>query len=296
TVGAAGSTAPAATNLLPFFTNTDDGTINLICGGGWTGKILGGTFTSFFVNTNGSLSFGAGITDSFPSKVSLSNDARRIMGLWGDLNRGGGGTLTGDCAREGGGQRIRIVWNAVPNFPAAGSHTFAIVVHGAGTGLDNIIDIDYGAVSSPTGELVGVGGNSGTPFAVTTAGLVNYRALSLGASPGIPGGLAQSFPDPDLNLSITNLGYQLNVMHDFFYGLGFTEAEGNYQVSNFNRGGAPLDPAQAEAQFGVGVFNNDFFQFAPDGTPGFMATGLFSTGGGSCRRDSAFDATIIDHE
>src|SRR5262249_4247526 len=95
TVGAAGSTAPAATNLLPFFTNTDDGTINLICGGGWTGKILGGTFTSFFVNTNGSLSFGAGITDSFPSKVSLSNDARRIMGLWRDLNPGGGGTLTG---------------------------------------------------------------------------------------------------------------------------------------------------------------------------------------------------------
>src|SRR5262249_5037840 len=159
------------------------------------------TFTSFFVNTNGSISLGAGITDSFASKVSFSNDARRIAGLWRDLNPGGGGTLTGDCAPEGGGTRIRIVWNAVPNFAASGSHTFATVVHGVGTGLDNVIDIDYGAVSSPTGELVGVGGNSGTPFNPTTTGVVNYRDLSAGASPGIAGGLAQTFPDPDLNLS-----------------------------------------------------------------------------------------------
>ena len=42
------------------------------------------------------------------------------------------------------------------------TQTFAIVVHGAGTGLDNVIDIDYGTVTSLGGELVGVGGNSGT--------------------------------------------------------------------------------------------------------------------------------------
>jgi len=298
TTAAADSTAAAATNLLPFFTNTDDGTINLICGGGWTANILGATFTSFFVNTNGSVSFGSGITDAFPSKVSFSNGARRVAGMWRDLNPGGGGSLTGDCAAEGGGTRIRIVWNATPNFPAAGSHTFAIVVHGVGTGLDNVIDINYGAISSPTGELVGVGGNSGTPFDPATAGIVNYRNLSAASVSGIagstPNGIAQTFPDQDLNLSITNLAYQANVMHDVFQGLGFDEVSGNYQLQNFGKGGAPKDPVQAEAQYGVGVFNSSFFQATPDGTPALLATGAFSTG--PCRRDSAFDASLVRHE
>lgn len=295
-VFAAGSTAPAATNLLPFYTNTDDGTIQLICGAGWTANVLGGTFSSFFVNTNGSISLGAGITDSFPSKVSFANDARRAAGLWRDLNPGGGGTLTGDCAAEGGGTRIRMVWNGVPNFPSGGSHTFSMIIHGIGTGLDNIIDVDYGAVTSPTGELVGVGGNTGTPFDPTTTGIVNYANLSAGlASPPATAGVAQTFPDPDLNLSITNFGFHLNTMHDFFYNLGFTESAGNYQTDNFNKGGAAFDPVQAEAQFGMGVFNNAFFQPAPDGILGFTAFGLFDVGGG-CRRDSGFDSGVIYHE
>lgn len=70
------------------------------------------------------------------------------------------------------------MWNATPNFPTGGSHTFAITAHRIGTGLDNIIDVDYGTVSSPSGELVGVGGNSGTPFDPTTTGVVNYRDIS----------------------------------------------------------------------------------------------------------------------
>ena len=288
-----GSTEPSGLSLLPLFTNTDDGTINLTCIG-WTATMLGGTFTSLWVNTNGSVSFGSGSTDDFPSKVSLSNGPRRIAGLWRDLNPGIGGTLTGSCAPEGMGQVVRVVWNAVPNFGGSNTHTFAIVVHGAGTGLDNVIDIDYGTVTSPSGELVGLGGNTGTPFNPTTTGIVNYRDLSGGAAPGIAGGIAQTFPDPDLNLSITNVAYHLNRMHDYFYRKGFTEPAGNFQTSNLTRGGAALDPVQAEAQYGLRIFNNAFFQVAPDGTPGFVGFGLFSSG--TCRRDSGLDATVIYHE
>ena len=294
--GPADSTAAAATNLVPFFSNTDDGTINLICGGGWTAKILGGTFTSFWVNTNGSVGFGAGSTDNFPTKVAFSREARRVAGLWRDLNPGGGGTLTGDCAPEGGGTRIRIVWNGVPNFPSGGSHTFAIVIHGIGTGLDNVIDVSYGPVTSATGELVGVGGNPGIASNPATSGVVSYRDLSASPAPGIPGGIAQTFPDQDLNLAVTNAAYQANVMHDRLYALGFDEPSGNYQISNFGKGGAPKDPIEFEAQFGLGVVNNSFLQPAPDGTQSLIATGLFSTDGGACKRDSAFDASIIRHE
>jgi hypothetical protein len=290
---AAESTLPAATNLVPLLTNADDGTINLSCSG-WSATVLGATFSSIWVNTNGSVSLGAGVTDFFPTKVALSNGPRRIAGLWRDLNPTLGGTLTGDCAPEGMGQRVRVVWNAVPNDGGLNSHTFAIVVHGAGTGLDNVIDIDYGGITSPIGELVGIGGNRGTPFNPTTTGIVNYRDLSSGAAPGIAGGLAQTFPDPDLNLSITNFAYHLNGMHDYYFRLGFTEAAGNFQTSNLTRGGAPLDPVQAEAQYGLGIFNNAFFQVSADGTPGLVGFGLFSIG--TCRRDSGLDATVIYHE
>jgi hypothetical protein len=134
TTAAADSTAPAATDLLPFFSNTDDGTINLVCGGGWSQNVLGATFTSFNVNTNGSIGFGAGSTDDFPSKVAFSNFARRVAGLWRDLDPGAGGSLTGDCAPEGGGTRVRVVWNSVPDSGGTDLHTLAIVLHGIGTG------------------------------------------------------------------------------------------------------------------------------------------------------------------
>jgi hypothetical protein len=297
---AAGSTAAAATDLLPLFSNTDDDTTNIVCGTPWTANILGNTYTSFFVNTNGSLGFGAGSADDFPSKVSFANSALRIAGLWRDLNPGGGGTLTGDCATEGGGTRIRVVWNGVPNSGLGGSHTFAITVHGVGTGLDNVIDIDYGAVSSATGELVGVGGNPGAEDDLTTTGIVSYRDLNAGSVSGVagstPNGIAQTFPGNDLNLSITNLSYQLNLMHDTFQSLGFDEAAGNFQTNNFGNGGTERDPVLAEAQFGLGAINEIFFETGPDGLPGFMATGLFDTNAGACLRDSSFDASLIRHE
>jgi Fungalysin metallopeptidase (M36)/Fungalysin/Thermolysin Propeptide Motif len=290
----AGSTDPAATDLGPIVSNQDDGTVNLSCGG-LSATVLGATFTSLWVNTNGNVSFGSGSADPSPAKITFSNGPRRIAALWRDLDLRAGGTLTGDCEPEGEGARFRIAWNAVPNFGGGtATHTFAIVVHGGGTGLDNVIDLDYGTVDSPSGELVGVGGNTGTPFNPTTTGIVNYRDLSEGANPGIAGGLAQTFPDPDLNLSITNFAYHLNRMHDYFYRRGFTEAAGNFQVSNLTRGGAPLDPVQAEAQTGLRIFNNATFSSPPDGTSGVARFGLFSIG--TCRRDSGLDATVIYHE
>jgi hypothetical protein len=102
-----GSTDPAATDLGPLFANRNDGTVNLSCGG-FSATVLGATFTSLWVNTNGSISFGSGSTDPFPSKVTFSNGPRRIAALWRDLDAGAGGTLTGDCAAEGEGERFRI--------------------------------------------------------------------------------------------------------------------------------------------------------------------------------------------
>ena len=90
------------------------------------------------------------------------------------------------------------------------------------------------------------------------------------------------------------MSYHLNKMHDFFYNLGFTEAAGNFQVSNFNKGGSPLDPVLGEAQFGLGSEDDFFVIPGPDGFEGFAAFGLSDDG--LCRRDASFDASIIYHE
>lgn len=127
------------------------------------------------------------------------------------------------------------------------------------------------------------------------------------ASTGIPavGGLPGQQPlvfdfDADLSLppaafrdaAITNLFYWNNVIHDIFYPYGFTEAAGNFQTTNFGRGGAGNDAVLAEAQDGSGVNNANFLTLA-DGLPGRMQMFLWAN---VPVIDGDFDNGVILHE
>ncbi len=59
-------------------------------------------------------------------------------------------------------------------------------------------------------------------------------------------------------LSVQNLFYLNNVVHDILYSYGFNEAAGNFQVNNFGKGGAGNDAVLAEAQDGSGTDNANF--------------------------------------
>lgn len=59
-------------------------------------------------------------------------------------------------------------------------------------------------------------------------------------------------------VSVQNLFYLNNVIHDALYRHGFDEAAGNFQVDNFGNGGQGNDPVQAEAQDGGGTDNANF--------------------------------------
>lgn len=126
-------------------------------------------------------------------------------------------------------------------------------------------------------------------------------------STGIPaiGGLPGQQPlvfdfDADLSLppitfrdaAITNLFYWNNLIHDIFYPYGFTEAAGNFQSTNFGRGGAGNDAVLAEAQDGSGVDNANFLTLA-DGLPGRMQMFLWT---GVPLIDGDFDNGVILHE
>lgn len=107
-----------------------------------------------------------------------------------------------------------------------------------------------------------------------------------------------TLPKEYIPASVTNLFYLVNTAHDFYYGLGFTEEAGNFQTSNFGRGGKEGDAVLAEAQFGsqFGVFaNNANFTTPPDGRPGRMRVGIF-TDGFTPPRDGDLDGHVIVHE
>ncbi|MBV9926188.1 MAG: M36 family metallopeptidase [Acidobacteria bacterium] len=92
---------------------------------------------------------------------------------------------------------------------------------------------------------------------------------------------------------VTNLFYYNNVMHDFSYGLGFTETARNFQTNNFGRGGTGNDSVRAEAQDGSGT-NNANFATPPDGQRPRMQQYLFTAPNPD--RDSSVDSDVVFHE
>jgi Zn-dependent metalloprotease len=92
---------------------------------------------------------------------------------------------------------------------------------------------------------------------------------------------------------VTNLFYFNNIMHDFSYGLGFTETSGNFQTNNFSRGGTGNDSVQAEAQDGSGT-NNANFATPPEGQRPRMQQFLFTAPNPD--RDSSVDSDVVFHE
>jgi uncharacterized protein (TIGR03437 family) len=89
-----------------------------------------------------------------------------------------------------------------------------------------------------------------------------------------------------------NLFYWINRYHDILYSFGFTEAAGNFQIRNFQRGGREGDAIEGDVQDGSGL-NNANFTTPPDGGAARVQMHLWS---GSPKLDSAFDQTVIIHE
>jgi hypothetical protein len=104
--------------------------------------------------------------------------------------------------------------------------------------------------------------------------------------------LTQS-PTTYTNAAVVQLFYWNNFMHDKLYELGFTEAAGNFQGTNFGRGGLGNDAVLADAQDGGG-YNNANFSTPSDGSPGRMQMYLFN--GPTPYRDGDLDAEVILHE
>ncbi|KAJ9083700.1 hypothetical protein DSO57_1032183 [Entomophthora muscae] len=96
--------------------------------------------------------------------------------------------------------------------------------------------------------------------------------------------------------STTNVFYVINTIHDILYNYGFTERAGNFQQTNFARGGIGEDPVVAYVQSPV-CPSGPVFTSPPDGYPGrlILCTSPDPTGK-PFMVDGALDSGIIIHE
>jgi extracellular elastinolytic metalloproteinase len=90
---------------------------------------------------------------------------------------------------------------------------------------------------------------------------------------------------------IVNAFYYNNYLHDFFYIIGFREADGNFQQNNYGRGGGQRDRVD------VRVYNREIEGVAnmgtpPDGDRAVMNLGLLR----DTERHTAMDSSIVFHE
>jgi len=113
----------------------------------WTYVLCGQTFNSVFVNSNGSLTFGAGDTDFSESVSEFLGELPRIAGHWDDLNP----SIAGQVSFSYDDKAFTVVFDSVPEYYSTGANTFAITIEKD----SNHIEIQYGNVSSTDG-LAGV--------------------------------------------------------------------------------------------------------------------------------------------
>jgi hypothetical protein len=173
----------------------------------------------------------------------------------------------------------RTLFNIVSELPAFdnlgwipdGSNTTT------GNNVDAGLDIDRTNGIDPNGRAVG------SP----------HRVFNFSYNPGgTPGEEAPTSNDYRMGV-VTNMFFWSNRYHDRLYELGFTEAAGNFQNNNFNRGGVGNDAVMAEAQDYSGT-NNANFSTPPDGIKPRMQMFIFT--GPEPDRDSALDQEIVIHE
>ena len=100
-------------------------------------------------------------------------------------------------------------------------------------------------------------------------------------------------PKEYVDLAVTELFYTCNMFHDLTYRLGFDELAGNFQQSNYGKGGKGDDAVIANAQDGSGT-NNANFATPPDGQHGKMRMYVWDTA--TPYRDGDLEAGIVVHE
>lgn len=165
----------------------------------FTFSFCGLDYNAVFINSNGSLTLGAGSSDFSQSVPEFLAGSPRIAGVWNDLNPAAGGTIVfNQTANE-----FTVAFTNVPAFPNVGANTFTFTLHRS----SNQVDVAYGGVTL-TGGIAGLscGGRVTTGFEaesdLTSLIVPNQTINSRGGS-----AIFENFSAADLDLGGKTLFY-----------------------------------------------------------------------------------------
>ena len=146
---------------------SDDDSALVSLTGGQQVSLYGTNYSSFFVGSNGYLTFGSS-DDEYSESLSTHFALPRISGLYDDLNPSSGGTISSKQLAD----RVAVTYESVPEYGASSSNSFQIEMF-----FDGTVRITHLAMAASDG-LVGISAGAGVPGDFVESDLTAYTACS----------------------------------------------------------------------------------------------------------------------
>jgi len=135
---------------LTFSPSSDDGSASITLSGGETVSLYDVDYTTFYVGTNGYITFTTGDT-GYDESFSDHFDLPRISGWFDDLNPGSGGTISWKQLSD----RAVVTWDSVLEYSSSNANTFQIELY-----FNGDIRISYFGMTTSDG-IVGLSAGEG---------------------------------------------------------------------------------------------------------------------------------------
>jgi hypothetical protein len=129
---------------------TDDSYATISLGGGATVSLYGVSYNTFYVGSNGYITFGSGDSE-YNESLAAHFDLPRVSALFDDLNPAQGGTVSWKQLAD----RVAVTWLNVTEFNAGNQNTFQIELY-----FNGQININFLAIAASDG-LAGLSAGNG---------------------------------------------------------------------------------------------------------------------------------------
>jgi len=172
----------------------DDDAVQVTLTGGAQVYLYGVGYSSFYISSNGYITFGAGDTDYTESIADHFAPEPRISALFDDLNPGVNGTVSYKQLAD----RVAVTWDGIPEYNASTQNSFQVEMF-----FDGTITITHLSIAAVDG-LAGLSAGTGTPPDFVESDLSAYGVCS-----GCPDADLDGICDADDNCpAIANAGQE----------------------------------------------------------------------------------------